>query len=248
MVCRFNNNWFSRLLAALTFGAMSVIAVPSATAQIEPFVVADIRVEGLQRIAPGSVFAALPVGVGDVVDGASVRSISRNLFYTGNFDDISVGRDGNVLVLTVAERPSISEITIDGNKAIETEALLDGLKGAGLAVGQVFQRSTLDGMQLELRRQYVIQGRYDATIDTEIIPEPRNRVSISIDIDEGTVSKIKHINIVGNEIFDDETLLDIFELQVGGRFSFFSSADKYSKEKLESDLETLTSYYQDRGY
>ena len=248
MVRKFNNNWFTRLVAVLSFGAMSVIAVPTATAQIEPFVVADIRVEGLQRIAPGSVFAALPVSVGDVVDGASVRSISRNLFYTGNFDDISVGRDGNVLVLTVAERPSISEITIDGNKAIETEALLDGLKGAGLAVGQVFQRSTLDGMQLELLRQYVIQGRYDANIDTEVIPEPRNRVSISIDIDEGTVSKIKHINIVGNEIFDDEILLDIFELQVGGMFSFFSSADKYSKEKLESDLETLTSYYQDRGY
>ncbi|HCG94633.1 MAG TPA: outer membrane protein assembly factor BamA [Halieaceae bacterium] len=248
MVRKFNNNWFTRLVAVLSFGAMSVIAVPTATAQIEPFVVADIRVEGLQRIAPGSVFAALPVSVGDVVDGASVRSISRNLFYTGNFDDISVGRDGNVLVLTVAERPSISEITIDGNKAIETEALLDGLKGAGLAVGQVFQRSTLDGMQLELLRQYVIQGRYDANIDTEVIPEPRNRVSISIDIDEGTVSKIKHINIVGNDIFDDETLLDIFELQVGGMFSFFSSADKYSKEKLESDLETLTSYYQDRGY
>ena len=248
MVRKFNNNWFTRLVAVLSFGAMSVIAVPTATAQIEPFVVADIRVEGLQRIAPGSVFAALPFSVGDVVDGASVRSISRNLFYTGNFDDISVGRDGNVLVLTVAERPSISEITIDGNKAIETEALLDGLKGAGLAVGQVFQRSTLDGMQLELLRQYVIQGRYDANIDTEVIPEPRNRVSISIDIDEGTVSKIKHINIVGNEIFDDETLLDIFELQVGGMFSFFSSADKYSKEKLESDLETLTSYYQDRGY
>ncbi len=248
MVRKFNNNWFTRLLSVFIFGVMSTIAVPSATAQIEPCVVADIRVEGLQRIAPGSVFAALPVSVGDIVDGTSVRSISRNLFYTGNFDDISVGRDGNVLVLTVAERPSISEITIDGNKAIETEALLDGLKGAGLAIGQVFQRSTLDGMQLELRRQYVIQGRYDATIDTEIIPEPRNRVSISIDIDEGTVSKIKHINIVGNDIFDDETLLDIFELQVGGMFSFFSSADKYSKEKLESDLETLTSFYQDRGY
>ena len=125
MVRKFNNNWFTRLVAVLSFGAMSVITVPTATAQIEPFVVADIRVEGLQRIAPGSVFAALPVSVGDVVDGASVRSISRNLFYTGNFDDISVGRDGNVLVLTVAERPSISEITIDGNKAIETEALLD---------------------------------------------------------------------------------------------------------------------------
>ena len=222
--------------------------VPGAYAQTEPFVVADIRVEGLQRIAPGSVFAALPVSVGDVVDEFAIRSISRNLFYTGNFDDISVGRDGNVLVLTVAERPSISEITIEGNKAIETEALLDGLKGAGLAVGQVFQRSTLEGMQGELRRQYVIQGRYDSSIDTEVIPEPRNRVSIAIEIDEGTVSKIKHINIVGNEVFNDETLLELFELQLGGMFSFFSSADKYSKEKLESDLETLTSYYQDRGY
>ena len=126
---------------------------PGAYAQTEPFVVADIRVEGLQRIAPGSVFAALPISVGDVVDELAIRSISRNLFYTGNFDDIAVGRDGNVLVLTVAERPSISEITIEGNKAIETEALLDGLKGAGLAVGQVFQRSTLEGMQGELRRQ-----------------------------------------------------------------------------------------------
>jgi outer membrane protein insertion porin family len=221
---------------------------PTSMAQTEPFVVADIRVEGLQRIAPGSVFAALPVSVGDVVDELAIRSISRNLFYTGNFDDISVGRDGNVLVLTVAERPSISEITIEGNKAIETEALLDGLKGAGLAVGQVFQRSTLQGMQGELRRQYVIQGRYDSSIDTEVIPEPRNRVSISIEIDEGTVSKIKHINIVGNEVYNDEELLELFELQVGGMFSFFSSADKYSKEKLESDLETLTSYYQDRGY
>ena len=245
---KFNSNRLRRVLIALSFGAISVIAVPAATAQIEPFVVADIRVEGLQRIAPGSVFAALPVDIGDIVDGPSVRAVSRNLFFTGNFDDITVGRDGNVLVITVAERPSISEIAIDGNKAIETEALLDGLKGAGLAVGQVFQRSTLEGMKVELRRQYVLQGRYDASIDTEIIPEPRNRVSITIDVDEGTVSKIEHINVVGNEIFDDETLLDIFELQVGGMFSFFSSGNKYSKEKLEADLETLTSYYQDRGY
>ena len=248
MVLKNKNIWLSTILRSFALTALITAFTPAALAQVEPFVVADIRVEGLQRIAPGSVFAALPVSVGDVLDDASVRAISRNLFYTGNFDDISVGRDGNVLVLIVAERPSISEITIDGNKAIETEALLDGLKGAGLAVGQVFQRSTLDGMQLELLRQYVIQGRYDASIDSEVIPEPRNRVSISIDIDEGTVSKIKHINIVGNEVFDDETLLENFELQVGGRFSFFSSADKYSKEKLESDLESLTSYYQDRGY
>ena len=115
---------------------------PAASAQTEPFVIRDIRIEGLQRISPGSVFAALPVGVGDTVDTFAVRA-AASLFASGNFDDISIARDGGVLVVVVAERPSISEITIDGNKAIETEALLDGLKGAGLAVGQVFQRSTL---------------------------------------------------------------------------------------------------------
>ena len=212
------------------------------------FTISDIRVEGLQRISPGSVFAALPVGVGDVADTYAVRAAAKNLFATGNFDDISIGRDGTVLVVTVAERPSISEITIDGNKAIETEALLDGLKGAGLAVGNVFQRSTLEGMQLELQRQYVLQGRYDAKIEAEVIPEPRNRVSIAIDVNEGTVATIKHINIVGNTIFTDEDLRDVFELKTTGWLSFFSSDDKYSKEKLTSDLEALSSYYLDRGY
>jgi len=214
----------------------------------QPFIIADIRVEGLQRISAGSVFASLPVAVGDMVDEAAVRASARSLFATGNFDDIRIGRDGNVLVVVVAERPSISEINIEGNKAIETEALLDGLKGAGLSVGQVFQRSTLEGMQLELQRQYVQQGRYDANIETEVLPEPRNRVTINIDVDEGTVAAIKHINVVGNEVFDDEELGDIFELKTTGWFSFFTNDDKYSKEKLTGDLETLTSYYMDRGY
>ena len=213
-----------------------------------PFVVSDIRVEGLQRIAAGSVFAAMPIAVGDTASPAALRATARSLFSTGNFDDIRLGRDGNVLVVVVAERPSISEITIDGNKAIETGALLDGLKSAGLAVGQVFQRSTLEGMQLELQRQYVTQGRYDAAIDAEVIPEPRNRVAISIDVDEGTVAKIKHVNVVGNSIYSDEELTDIFALKPTGWFSFFTNDDKYSREKLTGDLENLTSYYMDRGY
>jgi outer membrane protein insertion porin family len=228
------------LLLALVLIAPSVVA--------ETFIISDIRVEGLQRISAGSVFAALPVGVGDIVDGRVVRESARSLFATGNFDDIRMGRDGNVLVVIVAERPSISEINIEGNKAIETEALLDGLKGAGLAVGQVFQRSTLEGMQLELQRQYVQQGRYDANIETEVIPEPRNRVTVNIDVDEGNVAAIKHINVVGNEIYDDEELTDLFELQTTGWFSFFTNDDKYSREKLTGDLETLSSYYMDRGY
>jgi outer membrane protein insertion porin family len=214
----------------------------------DAFQVSDIRVEGLQRISAGSVFASLPVAVGDTATPALIRQASRNLFDTGNFDDIQVGRDGSVLVIIVAERPSISEINIDGNKAIETEALLDGLRGAGLAVGQVFQRSTLEGMQLELQRQYVQQGRYDASIETDVVPEPRNRVSVNITIDEGTPARIKHINIVGNELFSEDDLTQEFELKTGGWLSFFTSDDKYSKEKLTGDLETLTSYYQDRGY
>ena len=214
----------------------------------QTFIISDIRVEGLQRISAGSVFAALPVAVGDVVDDRVVRAAARSLFRTGNFDDIRVGRDGNVLVVIVAERPSITEINIEGNKAIETEALLDGLKGAGLAVGQVFQRSTLEGMQLELQRQYVQQGRYDANIETEVIPEPRNRVTVNIEVDEGNVAAIKHINVVGNEVYDDGDLGDLFELQTTGWLSFFTNDDKYSREKLTGDLETLTSYYMDRGY
>ncbi|MDZ7782555.1 MAG: outer membrane protein assembly factor BamA [Halioglobus sp.] len=225
-----------------------LLFVPVVLAQSRTFIVSDIRVEGLQRISAGSVFAALPVGVGDLVDARVVREAARSLFATGNFDDIRIGRDGNVFVVIVEERPSISEINIEGNKAIETEALLEGLKGAGLAIGQVFQRSTLEGMQLELQRQYVQQGRYDADIETEVIPEPRNRVSINIDVDEGTVASIKHINIVGNEVFDDEELTNIFELQTTGWFSFFTNDDKYSREKLTGDLENLTSYYMDRGY
>ncbi len=231
---------------SIFFALALVFLTPLASA--ETFIIADIRVEGLQRVSAGTVFAALPVAVGDVVDDQIMRAAARSLFSTGNFDDINIGRDGNVLVVIVVERPSISEINIEGNKAIETEALLDGLKGAGLAVGQVFQRSTLEGMQLELQRQYVQQGRYDANIETEVIPEPRNRVTININVDEGTVAAIKHINVVGNQVFSDEELADLFELQTTGWLSFFSNDDKYSKEKLTGDLEKLTSYYMDRGY
>ena len=152
-------------LATVLVAVLSLQFSPQSLAQQEPFVVSDIRVEGLQRIAAGSVFAAMPIAVGDTASERSIQATARSLFATGNFDDIRIGRDGTVLVVVVAERPSISEITIEGNKAIETEALLDGLKSAGLAVGQVFQRSTLEGMQLELQRQYVTQGRYDAAIE-----------------------------------------------------------------------------------
>lgn len=228
------------------FAAWLLLFAPLLAAQT--FVISDIRVEGLQRISAGSVFAALPMGVGDSVNQKLVRRAARSLFRTGNFDDISIGYENSVLVVVVTERPSISEINIDGNKAIETDALLEGLKGAGLAEGQVFKRSTLEGMQLELQRQYVQQGRYDASIETEVLPEARNRVAVKIHVDEGNVAKIKHINIVGNEVFSDEDLVDLFEIKSSNWLSFFRNDDQYSREKMKGDLESLTSYYMDRGY
>lgn len=214
----------------------------------DDFTVSDIRVEGLQRISAGSVFAAMPVNVGDRMSDDAMANTIRSLFRTGNFDDIRLAREGNILVVTVQERPSISEIKIDGNKAIKSDALLDGLKKQGLAEGQVFKRSTLEQMRQELQRQYVSQGRYDANIQTEVVAQPRNRVSVRINVDEGNTAKIKDIAIIGNSKFDDETLRDLFELKTTGMWSWLTSNDKYAKEKLKGDLEKLNSYYLDRGY
>lgn len=218
------------------------------TARAESFVIQDIRIEGLQRISAGAVFNVLPLQVGDEVDAETLARSARILFKTGNFQDIQLGRDGDVLVVLVSERPSISKIEIEGNKSIETENLMDGLSKAGLSEGSVFQRATLDRLKLELERQYVAQGRYGARVTPEVTPLPRNRVSIHITIKEGDVATISGINIVGNTVFSDELLQDEFELKKTHMLSFFKGDDKYSREKLSGDLEKLVSYYQDRGY
>lgn len=223
---------------------MFVLSVGNANA----FVFTDVRVEGLQRISAGTVFGAIPFNVGDNIDTLDLRLIVRSLFETGSFDDVQVGRDGSVLVIIVSERPSIDEIEIDGNKAIKSEDLLDGLSESGLAVGQIFKKVTLEHIATGLERQYVSQGRYDANIETEVVPLPRNRVRIKVDVDEGSVSGIKHINIIGNTIFSDEQLLERMELKLPTLLSFYKKDDKYSKEKLTSDIEGLESYYLDRGY
>ncbi len=237
---------FSKIV--FRFFLLALLAVSGLASAAERIVISDIRVEGLQRISPDTVFAALPLNVGDTVSEGLLAASARSLFSTGNFDDIKLARDGDVLVIIVAERPSISEINIDGNKAIKTEALLDGLKNSGLSEGQVFKRSTLEGMRMELTRQYVSQGRYDASIETDVIAQPRNRVAVSIHVNEGSTASIKHINIVGNHAFSDELLLDEFELKPSGWFSWITSSDKYAREKLKADLEKLSSYYLDRGY
>jgi outer membrane protein insertion porin family len=223
-----------------------ILLAPMALA--DAFRISDIRINGLQRVSAGSVFAALPLNIGDQVDDQTLVEASRSLFRTGFFQDIQLGREDNVLVVTVVERPSIAAIELEGNKAIESEALLDGLRMAGLSEGEIFQQATLEGVRNELLRQYVAQGRYSADIETEVIAEPRNRVSIKIQIDEGSVASIKHINVVGNTVFATEDLVDLFELKSSGWLSFLRSDDKYSREKLSGDLERLRSWYLDRGY
>ena len=214
----------------------------------DEFLITDIRIVGLQRVSIGSIFTAIPVSVGDKMNQSKVSEISRALFSTAQFNDIQIGKDGNALIISVVERPSISSIELEGNKALKSEDLLKGLEGAGIAEGQVYKRSTLEGMKSELVRQYASQGRYGASVEIETIDKPRNTIELKIIIDEGQSAKIKKINIIGNELFSDEDLMIDFELKEGKWYSFLSNKDKYSKEKLEGDIENLESYYLDRGY
>ncbi|MEH6565134.1 MAG: outer membrane protein assembly factor BamA [Halopseudomonas sp.] len=223
-----------------------ILLAPGAFA--DAFQISDIRVNGLQRVSAGSVFGALPLNIGDQVDDQELVEATRALFRTGFFQDIQLGRDGDVLVINVVERPSISSIELEGNKAIKSEDLLKGLSAAGLSEGEIFQRATLEGVRNELLRQYVSQGRYSADIEAEVIPEPRNRVALKIVVDEGSIASIAHINVVGNTVYETQDLVDLFELKTSGWLSFLRSDDKYSREKLAGDLERLRSYYLDRGY
>ena len=214
----------------------------------EPFSVKDIRLEGLQRISAGTVFNYLPVKVGDRIDEARSAEAIEALFRTGFFKDIRLMRDDNTLVVEVIERPSIADITFSGNKEVETEQLLESLKQIGFSQGRVFDRSIFDQVEQELRRNYFSLGKYGVQIEGTVTPLERNRVAVAFDIREGKASKIKQINIVGNSVFDDDELLDLFSLSTGGLFSFLTKSNQYSKQKLAGDLETLRSYYLDRGF
>lgn len=214
----------------------------------DEFTVSDIEVEGLQRVSAGTVFSAFPVSIGETVDQLELAAAIKDLFRTGLFTDIEASRDNSVLILTVRERPSITSIEIEGNKNIETPMLMDALASAGLQEGQVFRRATLERLELEILRSYIGQGRYNARVEAKAETLPRNRVAISLEINEGEVAAIRHLNIVGNEAFDDETLLDLFELRTTSLWNSLTNADKYARERLSGDLESVRSFYLDRGY
>jgi len=214
----------------------------------EEWVVNDIRITGLQRVSAGSVFNVMPIAVGDNVDVYDLQTTAKTIFKTGQFDDIQLVREGNTLIISLVERPSIASIELDGNKALKTEDLLRGLDDAGLSQGQVFKRSIVNSLALEIQRQYVSQGRYGAKVDVTTEDELRNRVSLNIEIDEGEVAEINNINIIGNQSFPDEELVKGFELKTGGWLSFFTNDNRYSREKLKGDIESLESFYKNRGY
>lgn len=219
-----------------------------AYAAFPPFKVEDIRLEGIQRIEPGVVFRNFPISTGDVVTQQGLSAAVKKLYQSGYFQDIEIEREGGFLVLKIVERPAVSKIRIKGNKVIKTENLKMGLDRAGLKEGVVFKRSALDRIKTEIQDVYVSQGRYNAKIETEVELLNGNRVAINITIKEGLIALISHINIVGNKVYSDDDLKELFTSQLPSFWSWFSKNDRYSREKLAGDIERLRSYYLDRGY
>ncbi|RTZ58472.1 MAG: outer membrane protein assembly factor BamA [Gammaproteobacteria bacterium] len=214
----------------------------------QAYEIKDIKVTGLQRISAGTVFNYMPVKVGDESDDSVSREIIDALFKTGFFKDISVDRDGDTLIVHVVERPSIDSITIEGNKEFDDDILKAAMKQVGLVEGRVFNRSVLDQTEREIKSQYFSIGRYSTEIVSTITPLERNRVAIKMDITEGDRARIKQINIVGNKSFKEKKLLKEFKLRPKSAFRFLGKADRYSKQQLAADLESLRSFYQDQGF
>ncbi|HEB81100.1 MAG TPA: outer membrane protein assembly factor BamA, partial [Chromatiales bacterium] len=233
-----------RLFWAVALGLLFTVRAYAFT----PFVVKDIRVEGLKRISQGTVFNYLPFKIGDRMDDTRSAEVIRALFKTGFFKDVRLERDGGALIIVVSERPAIASIKFSGNKGIETKKLKKSLKGIGFADGQVFDRSTLEKVEQELRQIYFNRGKYGVRIKATVTPLPRNRVGIAIGISEGKAAEIRQINIVGNHVYSEKTLLKQFKLGTPNLLSFYTKNDRYSKQKLSGDLERLRSLYMDRGY
>ncbi len=234
---------------AAVLAAFLVLAAAGASAQsFEPFVVKDIRVEGLQRTEPGTVFSYLPVKVGETMDRAKAQQALRALYATGFFQDVRLEAEGNVLVVLVVERPAIASIDFSGMKELDPDNVRKILRELGMAEGRIFDRALLESTQLEIKRQYLARGLYAAEVQTTVTPLERNRVGINIAVTEGEVAKIRGINLVGVSAFKESELLDEFVLRTPGWLTWYTKNDRYSREKLAADLETLRSYYQNRGY
>ena len=215
---------------------------------LEPFVIKDIRVEGLQRTEAGTIFTYLPVQAGDVMSDEKATQAIKSLYNTGFFKDVRIEADGDVLVVTVQERSAIAKIDFSGNKSFPSEKMTEGLKQIGISEGLIFDKSQLDRAEQEIKRQYLAQGKYGAMVKTIVSPLERNRVAVRFEIEEGVVARIRDINIVGNNAYTTDDLRAEFLLTTPNWMSWWNKDDQYSKQKLTADLETLKSFYMNQGY
>jgi outer membrane protein insertion porin family len=234
-------------LSALVAALWAPLA-PFAAWSAEPFVVRDIRVEGVQRTEAGTIFSYLPIKVGERVDDEKIAQAVKALYATGFFRDVRLEAQGDVLIVVVQERPTISSITFVGNKEFDTDTIRKALRDIGIAEARIFDRSALDRAEQELKRQYIARGLYAASVQTTVTPQERNRVALNFTIEEGDAAKIVRINIVGAKAFSERELLNEMNLTTPGWFTWYTKNDQYSKQKLGADLETLRSFYQNRGY
>jgi len=232
---------------ALLVVLLSARFAPAALA-FEPFTVRDIRVEGVQRTDAGTVFNYLPIKVGDRVDDEKASAAVKALYATGFFRDVRLEVEGGVLVVIVQERPTISQIDIVGTKEFDKDTLRKALKDIGVVESRIFDRSALDRAEQEFKRQYINRGYYAMQVTTTVTPQERNRVAVNFTVEEGDVAKIANINIVGAQAFPESTLIKEMQLSTSGWFTWYTKNDQYSKQKLQADLETLRSYYTNRGY
>ncbi len=236
-----------RYCAALVSGIVGLLFSASALA-FDPFTVKDIRVEGLQRTEPGTIFSYLPVKVGETMTEEKAQQAIRSLFATGFFRDVRLEVENGVLVVLVEERPAIAQIDFSGIKEFEPENLRRSFRELGLAESRIFDRSLLEQAEQELKRQYLSRGLYGVDVQTTVTPLERNRVGINFAVKEGEVAKIRGINIVGATAFNEKNLLDEFVLRTPGWITWYTKHDQYSRQKLAGDLESLRSFYQNRGY
>ena len=229
--------------------AVAVLALCANQAlAVDPFRVRDIRVEGIQRIEAGTVFNYLPVGVGETYTDAKGISAIRALYATGFFKDVKVEVEGDVLVILVEERPAIAAVDFVGTKEFDKEQLTKAMKEIGLGEAKIYDKALVDRAEQELKKQYLSRGLYGVQVTTTVTPIERNRVNITFTVDEGEVARIRQVNIVGNKAFTDSELKAYLELRTPGWFTWYTKADQYSKQKLSGDLETLKSFYLNRGY
>ena len=236
------------VLAACAVAGAAAVHAQSASPSFAPFTVKDIRVEGLQRTEPGTVFSYLPVKVGETMTEEKAQAALRALYATGFFKDVRLEMDNDVLVVYVEERPAIASIDFSGMKEFEPETVRKVLREVGMAEGRIFDRALLESTELEMKRQYLSHGLYATEIQTTVTPLERNRVGINIAVTEGEVAKIRGINLVGAKSFSERELLGEFQLRTPGWLTWYTKQDRYSREKLSGDLENLRAFYQNRGY